>query len=297
MAIIPKLKKLIQPVPIGNAGFFADDFLNEQRNSNIDANAFHEYLVSLSGSEFLDGTTLLFKNGAAVAPPTVTDINGVAEDTVSDCYIYLDNELLYFAGGNFILHSAGPSSDNVIILSKGTSVKTSRVFGDGSSKEMFEVFPVIVTPATRTPTGLILPASIDSSKQHLVIERGGITGDPRTALGIAVNRTEIIALKSITSPGVWVKIGDISPINQNAEMAYRITGNIIEWRGRATTTAGDTLLINLPAEATASFTRVFLNGQNTGTNQVGTLTFSTSGAVTGNDNDTTYYFDGISYSL
>ena len=139
MAIKDNLKKIINPVPLGGAPFFAEDFLNIQEKLSIELKYFYEELVRTSGTTFelgLRGAVInRFKNGVVITQPEIDNTDPL--NTIIGAFTYyVDEEVIYFPGGVFNL-SAGVAGASVVIFGADSGLKTSRVFKDASTKDMF----------------------------------------------------------------------------------------------------------------------------------------------------------------
>ena len=90
--------------------------------------------VSGSGSTERDSDSAEIKGGLFVVEPTIDNTTPSAT-IVSEGYVYLNGEIMYFAGGTFDLSFSG-TDFNMLVLTEGSDSLESRVFNDGGTRDI-----------------------------------------------------------------------------------------------------------------------------------------------------------------
>jgi hypothetical protein len=170
MTFKTKTPRLVNPIPIGGAPFFADDLLAIQENSKADIVNYFEYLKGLvTPITFTSPSTEVCKTGFLITEPTF-DVTVPSATIVGGCWFYAEGEVLYFAGGTYDFSSASPSFLNspVLYLTKGAATFENRVFEDAAGKDIKVSYAVDEFEGYISATEL-KPVGIDVNKEHVRI--------------------------------------------------------------------------------------------------------------------------------
>lgn len=170
---LKEFKNISDEMDVGGAPIYADDFIRLQKNAKADIVNFFEslrrqlpeFLVSVSGAS----PTKEFESGIILSGFEYEN-TGPSEGVVSEGYFLSGGDICYYPGGTY---AKGLNPLNLFIY-KGAPSYESRVFNDGSSKEILISYAVEVETSTRSTNNVALPSgtSITSSDEVIVLELG-----------------------------------------------------------------------------------------------------------------------------
>ena len=171
-------KKINNPIPIGGAPFFADDILRIQENASAEVYSFFEGLTkdlpSTSVYNTLTTGTDAIKPGLIVSYPTI-DKTDPANVIIGEFYYYVNEKLIYFAGGTFDFSLANPGFTDAPVLwfGEGTTTDENRIFNDSNSKVLFKTTnpAYYVGRAYYSGSNILreINSSVDLAKQYVCI--------------------------------------------------------------------------------------------------------------------------------
>lgn len=229
----------------GGVPIFADDILRVQENNRKDyINTMEAQRLNLPS--LLYGGTQNFKNGLILSGCEYNNTN-ITSPVINPGFILSGGEVCYFPGGTFNTATATV----LIYLYKGAEAPVSRVFNDGTSKEILTSFTCTVETAYVAGGALVMPTAtgITSTTEAVVISCGPTSAvknigedffTQRAALKITdiSKRVKIPAFSPVTLGANWANAGNFSGSRVNADLSTTIYGNF--QRNYSTAAGGST---------------------------------------------------------
>jgi len=209
----------------GGAPIFADDILRVQENNRKDyINTMEALRLKLPA--LLYGSTQNFKNGLILSGCEYDNTDPL-NPVLSPGFILSGGEVCFYPGGTY---NTGTST-GLIYLYKGAEAPVSRVFNDGTSKEILTSFTCTVETANVSGGALVMPTgtAITSTTEVVVISCGSTSAVKNIAEDFFTQRA---ALK-ITDLCTKVKVPAFSPVtvatnwnNQNNFSGSRVNADL-----------------------------------------------------------------------
>ena len=209
----------------GGAPIFADDILRVQENNRKDyINTMEALRLKLPA--LLYGSTQNFKNGLILSGCEYDNTDPL-NPVLSPGFILSGGEVCFYPGGTY---NTGTST-GLIYLYKGAEAPVSRVFNDGTSKEILTSFTCTVETANVSGGALVMPTGtgITSTTEAVVISCGSTSAVKNIGEDFFTQRA---ALK-ITDLSTKVKVPAFSPVtvatnwnNQNNFSGSRVNADL-----------------------------------------------------------------------
>ena len=218
----------------GGAPIFADDILRVQENNRKDYINTMEAL-RLKLPSLLYGTTsptAFFKNGLILSGCEYDNTDPL-NPVLSPGFILSGGEVCFYPGGTY---NTGTST-GLIYLYKGSEAPVSRVFNDGTSKEILTSFTCTVETANVSGGALVMPTgtAITSTTEVVVISCGSTSAvknigedhfTQRAALKITdlSSKVKVPAFSPVTVATNWNNQNNFSGSRVNADLSTTIFG-------------------------------------------------------------------------
>ena len=229
----------------GGAPIFADDILRVQENNRKDyINTMEALRLKLPA--LLYGSTQNFKNGLILSGCEYDNTDPL-NPVLSPGFILSGGEVCFYPGGTY---NTGTST-GLIYLYKGAEAPVSRVFNDGTSKEILTSFTCTVETANVSGGALVMPTGtgITSTTEVVVISCGSTSAvknigedffTQRAALKITdlSTKVKVPAFSPVTVATNWNNQNNFSGSRVNADLSTTIFG--IFYRDFAGTPPGST---------------------------------------------------------
>lgn len=209
----------------GGAPIFADDILRVQENNRKDyINTMEALRLKLPA--LLYGSTQNFKNGLILSGCEYDNTDPL-NPVLSPGFILSGGEVCFYPGGTYNTGTA----TGLIYLYKGAEAPVSRVFNDGTSKEILTSFTCTVETANVSGGALVMPTGtgITSTTEVVVISCGSTSAVKNIGEDFFTQRA---ALK-ITDLSTKVKVPAFSPVtvatnwnNQNNFSGSRVNADL-----------------------------------------------------------------------
>lgn len=250
--------QIINPIPNGGAPIFAEDLLNIQENAKEGLNSFLEGIRSLNLSikQYGAGGNLVneLQTGLFLTNPSYSN-NGVGQTStdVSECYVYLDGEILYFGGSSLNLSaSASGLSGNLILLTKGDSLKTPRVFKDGFSKDILITHSLKLTASSYGAGGVFIPTELLGKQAVYLVGSEFGKGENhifglKNSLGIFLLENRVLNVETKQQKNVHT-VQTVSNGTVEQQIRFILKDGIVQCRGKMSLTSlnDGTILFSLP---------------------------------------------------
>ena len=215
----------------GGAPIFADDILRVQENNRKDyINTMEALRLKLPA--LLYGSTQNFKNGLILSGCEYDNTDPL-NPVLSPGFILSGGEVCFYPGGTY---NTGTST-GLIYLYKGAEAPVSRVFNDGTSKEILTSFTCTVETANVSGGALVMPTGtgITSTTEAVVISCGStsvvknIAEDfftQKAALKITdlYTKVKVPALSPVTLANNFTNVTGLAGSRVNADLSTTIHG-------------------------------------------------------------------------